>query len=276
LKAAVPDLLDHEIGDNRDEGIKAMVEAAIGTIDPFIMAMVDAAGDASEVYDHAALAYAAIDCASRVYAGEQFSAPESIAPPAVPVLPPPPPNWSPMVVPMEDPMPTAAPKGGGSGGSGGAVAGVIGALVVGGMILFGALHLAAGGSTPTPDVVASPLPPSVAVLSVGSYACKTTLHGGFAAESNCTDTVKISINGDVPSQGVNLLMDMPDGTLHGSVKVATGWRGTITVAMTSQGPGYTCTVYPSYPTTAYVYDGMVVNSGPLLAQGNFTYKLGCS
>jgi hypothetical protein len=135
-------------------------------------------------------------------------------------------------------------------------------------------QLAGGGMTPTPDAVVTP--PSITVLSVGSYACKTTLHGGFAAEMTCTDTVKIEVDGDVSGGGVNLLMDMPYGTLHGSAAVPSGWRGTITVAMTSQGPGYACKAYPKYGTTAYVYEGQVVNSGPLLAQQEFTYTLRCS
>ena len=107
LKASLPDLLDHEIGKKRDQGIQGLVEAAIGTIDPFLLALAEAAGDASEVYDHAAFAYAAIDCAARIYAGEQFSAPEPVTPPAVPVLPPPPPNWQPQVIPMQDTSPPA-------------------------------------------------------------------------------------------------------------------------------------------------------------------------
>jgi hypothetical protein len=266
-------------------------DAAAMAIWQEVKGLYDHAGSAKDalegIADHAAFSHALLDCALRSQAaglGPGMTqildaypvpdAPEPLPPfearPAVPVLPPPPPNWQPLVVPMDDPAP-AKPKGNGAGKVAGGIVGM--ALAVGaGVFVVG--HLVAGGITPTPDPVVTPS--SVTVLSAGSYACKTTLHGGFAAEMTCTDTVKIEIDGDVNGQGVNLLMNMPYGTLHGNAAVPLGWRGTITVAMTSQGPGYACAAYPNYATTAYVYDGQVVNSGPLLTQHEFTYSLRCS
>ncbi len=247
------------------------------------------AADAVEGFaDHAAFSHALLDCALRSQAGgigpaltqilDSYPVPDAPGPlpppearPVVPVLPPPPTNWQPPVVPMDNPAP-AKPK---AGGAGKLVGGIIGTALAVGAGVFVVGQLAAGGGiTPTPDAVVTP--PSIAILSAGSYSCKTVVHGGYAAETTCTSTVKIEIDGDVAGQGVNLLMDMPYGTLHGSAKVPSGWRGTITVAMTSQGPGYACAAYPNYSTTAYVYDGLVVNSGPLLAQQVFTYHLRCS
>jgi len=236
--------------------------------------------------DHAAFSHALLDCALRSQAGgigpamtqilDSYAVPDAPEPlpppdarPVMPVLPPPPPNWQPLVVPVDVPA-AAKPKGGGAGKL---VGGIIGATLAVGAGVFVVGQLVAGGNTPTPDAVVTP--PSIAVLSAGSYACKTTVHGGFAAEMTCTDTVKIEVDGDVSGGGVNLLMDMPYGTLHGNAKVPPGWRGTITVAMNSQGPGYACAAYPNYSTTAYVYDGLVVNSGPLLTQQVFTYHLRC-
>lgn len=237
-----------------------------------------------EAYANAPFEHAVIDCAIRAASPgsnpvtrvlDNFPVPDPPPPPPMrqqlPVqLPPPPPAWQPMVVPMSDPAP-AKPK---SGGSGKAIGGAVGALVTGGAVLFVVMHLAAPN---TFNVISDPVvtPPSIAVTAAGPYACKTTIHGGYVYEVNCTSSVTLHVSGNVPGTGVNVLMDMPNGTMHGSAAVRAGFRGTIKVALTVQEISSTCTAYPSYPTTAYVYDGMVVNTGPLLASGSFTYKLGC-
>ena len=251
----------------------------------FSLAWLEAWGMGQEIYDNAAFEHAVIDCALRAQAGglgqattqilDAFPVPDGVQPlpempPAVPVLPPPPPAWQPMVVPMSDPVP-AKPK---SGGSGKAIGGAVGALVTGGVVLFVVMHLAAPNAfNVVPDPVVTP--PSIAVTAAGPYACKTTIHGGYVYEVNCTSSVTLRVSGNVPGTGVNVLMQMPNGTMHGSAAVRAGFRGTIKVALTVQDISSTCTAYPSYPTTAYVYDGMVVNTGPLLASRPFTYKLGC-
>lgn len=285
LNALVPYLGDKAVSGARDWGIEQGLEGALGMALPELSALAEAVGAGLEVYDHAAFAHAFIDCALRAQAGgpgeattqmlDAFPVPDGVQPlpempPAVPVLPPPPPAWQPMVVPMSDPAP-AKPK---SGGSGKAIGGAVGALVTGGAVLFVVMHLAAPNTfNVIPDPVVTP--PSIAVTAAGPYACKTTIHGGFVYEVNCTSSVTLHVSGNVPGTGVNVLMDMPNGTMHGSAAVRAGFRGTIKVALTVQDISSTCTAYPSYPTTAYVYDGMVVNTGPLLASGPFTYKLGC-
>jgi hypothetical protein len=107
VKAMMPFAQEKAVNIGRDTGIEATLEAAMEeALDATFMAGMEGLAVGMEIYDHAALGAAALDCAIRVHAGEQWEpAPGPITPPAVPVLPPPPPNWQPLVVPMSEPPP---------------------------------------------------------------------------------------------------------------------------------------------------------------------------
>ncbi len=279
---AGPDALKDEI-----------VEKVLETLGAeFLSALTVPLALASEVYDHAAFGHALVDCALRAYPGgpgpyttqwlDAFPVPDAEqaqplpppdARPAVPDLPPPPPNWQPMVVP-----PPSPPASG--GGAGKAIGGMALAGLLGLGVFFGARLLidpSTGTPTTNPVVAVS----SVAITSAGPISCTSRAHANFYGVT-CSTTVVLTISGDVPSQGVTVLMSYPYGqdlngaTMHGSMRVPQGTSGPISVRVTTDEMIYSgCTNYPNYTSTVDVYDGQIVNTGPLLASRTFTYNLTC-
>ena len=269
--------------EHMDEG--AIVKRLLASMGgEFSLVPVELALLGQEIYDRAEFEHALVDCFLRAQPGglgpvttailDAFPVPDAPpplpeVPPAPPVLPAPPPNWQPMVIPPPPPTPPPKPAGSGPGKviGGLAAAGVLGIGVFAGLQLVDHPVL-------NPDI--NPVSAHViAIDSVGDIKCQSTVHGGYVTELNCSTIVALSVSGDVPSQGVTVLMDYVYGPMHGSASVPQGTRGPLNVQLHVQSIYSGCTADPNYTTTVDVYDGMIVNSGPLLASRNFTFNHSC-
>jgi hypothetical protein len=173
---------------------------------------VDAFGVATTIYDHGAFLHALTDCAARAWPGgpseaveqmlDAFPVPDVVPPPEVlaqvPVLPPPPQEWQPMVVPMEDPAPAEA-KAGVSGATKTVLVIAISAIGIGGALALGKslptnggggsggawyMHYSCGGDT---SCIANPPPPG----NGGSTAPggNTGIIGTNSSQSECENSL---------------------------------------------------------------------------------------